>query len=315
MGVFPLFDWSAQSFRKQSSLFGFYYEKVENYMVIKGLYGEELTLFGEVNDKDEKKGTILIFPGGGYSWLSPREDEPVARCFEGFGFRAASLHYDCDTSPLLLRPLQQSAWAVSELRRLFPGEPVYLMGFSAGSHCACSLGVHWNHPDWKGRDWYADIENSGDEEGPVLVTDRKLLRPDGMVLAYPVITSGSYAHRRSIECLTGSEESWGKSMDHEEWEKLQDWFSLEKQIDDDTPPAFLWHTATDETVPVENSILFFSGLHAHGINCEMHIYPAGRHGLSLATEEVQELEAERFPDEHIGGWVKLAAEWMDSLAR
>lgn len=39
------------------------------------------------------KGVALICTGGGYSWLSPREGEPVARRFVEAGWTAAVLTY------------------------------------------------------------------------------------------------------------------------------------------------------------------------------------------------------------------------------
>ncbi|MFR5787225.1 MAG: alpha/beta hydrolase [Christensenellales bacterium] len=106
------------------------------------------------------------------------------------------------------------------------------------------------------------------EEGPP--------RPDGSSLCYPVITAGKYAHADSIRHLAGdSEIIIGR---------------FEKHVTQDTPPTFIWHTVTDETVPMQNSILFTESLAEKGVPVELHSYPNGKHGLSLATKEVEECE-------------------------
>ena len=129
-----------------------------------------------------------------------------------------------------------------------------------------------------------------------------------MILAYPVISSGKFAHNRSLDRLTGPRgETAG---DREEWERARAWFSLENYVDPQTCPAFLWHTEMDGTVPVENSVLFFQALRNAGVSAELHIYPKGAHGLSLATSEVENPAEKQFEDAHVAGWTRLAAEWL-----
>ena len=81
----------------------------------------------------------------------------------------------------------------------------------------------------------------------------------------------------------------------------------------DTPKTFLWHTAPDDCVPVENSILFFTALHALEIPVEMHIYPVGGHGLGLASEETQSYEYQNAVREECQSWISLALSWMQHL--
>ncbi len=124
-----------------------------------------------------------------------------------------------------------------------------------------------------------------------------------MGLRFPVITSGEKAHQGSFECVLGE--------DYADEEKRR-FLSLEFNVTKDTPPTFLWHTAPDDTVPVENSLLFFQALHALDIPAELHIYPVGGHGLGLATAETAcpngygiQAECET--------WVQLAGDWMKHL--
>ena len=126
-------------------------------------------------------------------------------------------------------------------------------------------------------------------------------RPDAMILSYPVITSGEFAHRNSFKCLLAERE-----------EELKDVVSLEKHVTPDTPPTFLWHTWTDELVPVENSLMFAAALRRAGVPCEMHIFGAGQHGLSLCNDQVYDAEQ---PNMHAecACWIDMAARWLKGL--
>ena len=61
--------------------------------------------------------------------------------------------------------------------------------------------------------------------------------------------------------------------------------SLEKHVTADTPPCFLWQTATDESVPVENSYLFAKACKEAGVPYAHHVFSDGVHGMSVATED------------------------------
>ncbi len=222
----------------------------------------------------DKRPTVIICPGGAYAWRSPREGMPVAREFEKAGFRTRVLEYDVrekpEDPPLGLRPVSQLSSAVGTARRESGGAPVLVCGFSAGGHLAATLGVHWKQMN--------------------------LERPDALILGYPVITAHPpFCHEMSVNNLCGENE--------------RDKFSLEKQVTGDVPPVFLWHTAADESVPVENSLLFAGALSRAKVPFELHIYPYGGHGLSLATEEVAEPEKNRFPDPHVAGWMDACVRW------
>jgi acetyl esterase/lipase len=154
------------------------------------------------------------------------------------------------------------------------GAPVFVCGFSAGGHLAATLGVHWKKLG--------------------------LQRPDGLILCYPVITAvPELCNEESLHNLAGDGD--------------RGFYSLEDHVSPDTPPAFLWHTAGDESVPVENSLRFASALSRAGVPFELHVYPFGAHGLSLATEEVAQPENRRVPDPHVAGWIRECGEWMDVM--
>ena len=133
-----------------------------------------------------------------------------------------------------------------------------------------------------------------------LGVESEVLRPTGMILGYPVITSGEYAHHGSFKNLLG---------DNYEAEKAN--HSLENFVSQDTPPTFIWHTQSDNAVPIENSIFLLNALQKNGIKTEFHMYPEGVHGLSLCNE----LTGSR-PDlivPHAAGWIDLAIEFVKSF--
>ena len=238
-------------------------------------------------DTGRKRPVVLLCPGGGYAMTADREGEPVAMQFLAAGFHVAILRYSVAPAryPAALR---QAAWSVAYLRENaekfhIKKDKIIVMGFSAGGHLAASYGVFWKKHSFLAQE---------------LGVSSEALRPNGLILAYPVITSGKWAHRESFENLLD-----------ENYEELVDEMSLENQVSEDTPPAFIWHTQPDTLVPVENSLLFFHALHRQHIPAELHIYPVGDHGLSLANEETHYSDGGGIVEE-CQSWIKLAIKWV-----
>lgn len=121
------------------------------------------------------------------------------------------------------------------------------------------------------------------------------------VLCYPVVSAGEHAHRGSFVQLAGAERD------------KQQVFSLEYLVDGDMPPTFLWHTLDDDEVPVENTLLLEQALRRAGVPHEVHLFPHGIHGLSLADFETYEPTRGRLPDRHVNRWQALCAEWLKNL--
>lgn len=238
-----------------------------------------------------KRPVVVICPGGGYEMTSDREAEPVAMQFLAAGFHAAVLRYS--VAPMRYpEALLQLAKAIAILREHaekyhINTERIIVQGSSAGGHLAASIGVFWK------RDFLTKI----------LGVSSGMLRPDGLILSYPVITSGEKAHADSFKNLLGE--------DYNKEEKLRS-MALENYVTKDTPRTFLWHTVTDNTVPVENSLLFFNALHKVDVPVEMHIYPVGDHGLSLANEETSS-ENGFGVQEECQSWIKLACQWLKRI--
>ncbi len=239
---------------------------------------------------------MLLCPGGGYAYTSDREAESMALQFLAMGYHAAVLRYSCAPSryPTALLELAASVKLIREHAEQWhvDTDKLVIQGCSAGGHLAASFAMFWN------RDWLR--ERTG-----IMDTDpgHSLLRPNGLLLCYPVITSGEFAHRGSFESLIG---------DLPRREELLEQVSLEKQVNGDVPPAFIWHTYEDQSVPVENSLLLVSALRRAGIPTEFHMYPRGGHGLALATALTQTSDGNCVQPE-CAGWINLAHTWLEGL--
>ncbi len=242
--------------------------------------------------KNPPRKAMLICPGGGYDFTSDREAEPIAKFFMAAGLNCFVLRYSVREKSADSAPLIQSAMAIKHIREnaeeynIAPNK-VFAIGFSAGGHLAASCGVLWDLPEV--------TEALGDSPSGIG-------RPNGMILSYPVITTDKkYTHEGTALNVCGSREPD---------EKQRDKYSIEKHIDSTTPPTFIWHTFDDNCVPVENSLLLANALRKNQVPFELHIYPYGNHGLSLATEET----SSGWPDNinpHVQSWATLALKWLN----
>ena len=248
--------------------------------------------------KQTPRRAIIVCPGGGYGFLSDREAEPLLTQYLAAGFATFLLRYSINRNAARFHPLKEAALAIKYVREnaaRFNVDPdyVFIGGSSAGGHLAASAGILWDHPKVR--------EALGD-------APRGIGRPTGMVLCYPVITGVGPTHIHSIQRLCGKEIADTINYTREEAEP----FSLELYVNDTTPPAFIWHTAADQTVPVENSILLAGAYAAAKVPFELHIFPEGRHGLSLCNEQTAS-GSEKNIVPHNEVWVELSIKWMRSI--
>lgn len=240
-------------------------------------------------DENRVRPVIVICPGGGYAMTSDREAEAMAVKFMAMGYHAVILRYSIRPA-VYPTALLELATVVALLRNNagewhIDKDKIIVQGSSAGGHLAASYGVFWK-------------ESFLSE---ALHTDAENLRPNGLILNYPVITSGIHAHRESFYNLLG-----------ERYEELVDKMSLEKQVSEDTPKTFIWHTFPDDCVPAENSLLFVMALKEKNIPTEFHLYPAGGHGLGLATKETACLNGYGIQEE-CQSWIPLVETWLKNI--
>ena len=242
---------------------------------------------------------VLILPGSGYQRCAPKEAEPLAIRFNAEGYHAFVLWYSCAPRrhPVPILDCARAFTIIREHRdewKLDSGK-IALMGFSAGGHLALSTVI------FRSRDFAV-----------VPGIDPRNTWADALILCYPVVSSGEFAHRGSFDCLLGENPS----------PALLELLSLEKQVAGDLPPIFLWHTWADDAVPVENALLLAENLRRAGnykaLNqagkspLEMHIFPEGRHGLCLATPETSEGDPENI-NLHAARWFSLCADWLKTV--
>jgi len=230
---------------------------------------------------------IVICPGGGYLILAYNwEGTDIAKWLNSKGIAAIVLKYRLPVSksniinhksPLLdaqqalrLTRYHAKEWNINR-------DKIGIMGFSAGGHLASTAGTHFD----------SGYSSAVD---PVKTLSS---RPDFMVLVYPVITfSHSFMHEGSRNALIG------ENPDSD----LTKFYSNELQVKDNTPPTFIIHAGDDNSVPVENSMLFYQALKDKGIPAEFHIYPEGGHGFSLAIG-----------NGYLSTWPDRCIDWLNGL--
>lgn len=248
--------------------------------------------------KNEEKdmGThpcIVVCPGGAYKSTAPREAEHIATQFIAKGFSAFILRYSCNEAKFPCA-LTELSWLIKHIRNhaeenhIDPNR-IAVIGFSAGGHLVASLGAYWNDAEIQ-----ALAGVSGEE-----------IKPNGLILGYPVITGGKFRHKGSVKNLFGA--------DNIEKEDIVEKFSIEKNVTPSFPATYIWHTAQDGGVPVENSLLLAMALHQAGVTFELKVFPEGPHGLGLANWQTCS-GYENLLVPRVEGWCEEAISFIQDIA-
>ena len=227
---------------------------------------------------------VVICPGGGYGILAyDWEGSDIARWLNSEGIAAFVLKYRLPGSSSNIVPHKSPLMDAQRAMRLVRANAekwnldsgkIGIMGFSAGGHLASTLSTHYDAGDPKSSD-------------PVELVS---CRPDFSVLVYPVISfTEDFQHSGSRINLIGEDAG----------EELVKYYSNELQVTADTPPAILIHSDDDTAVPAENSIAYYKALRAQNVSSEMHIYPYGGHGYSLAIGKG-----------HLSTWPDRVIDWI-----
>ena len=231
--------------------------------------------FGE----STKRPAVIVCPGGGYVYLSPREGEPVAAAYSAKGFQTFVLHYSIGWDVKNFTPLQEIDWAVGLVRKhadewYIDEKKIFACGFSAGGHLALS--------------------------GALLDTENK---PDGLILGYPAVSLESRETTFLTRILTGKDELEGDE---------RKWINLSESVTDSAPPLFVFTTAED-ALTCRACLQLVSAYADHGLPCEFHLFQQGTHGLSLADASSAD-GSSRDVNPHVAKWLDLSAEWVTAVS-
>jgi len=212
-------------------------------------------------EKGKENGTaVIIFPSGGYRVVVD-EGETFAKAFNSYGITAFVLKYRLPSDEIMynknLGPLQDAQMAI-KLVRMHAKEynidttKVGFVGLSAGGHVATTEATHLNS---------------------ILINNHEKinLRPDFMILLYPVISFKQSQVSGTIAKLLGPTPS----------EDSLNFFSSEKHVTANTPPTFLLHAGDDTRVSVKHSLLFYEALQNAKVNSEFHVLQNGDHAFAL----------------------------------
>ena len=240
------------------------------------------------------RDAVIIAPGGGYCMVcEDREGAPIAAAYNRLGVSAFVLNYRVRDSryPSQLIDICRAVLYVRQNANSFGISPdrIFTLGFSAGGHLAGSSATLYRDP--------AVLEALG-------VTP-DMIKPNGAILCYPVVTAMEITHQNSFENLTGLPFA-------EIPEATRRALSLEYALDSETPPLFIWHTATDGAVPPIGSIRLCERAVLAGVNASLHIYPYGPHGIALGTEETAAGNPD-FCQPLATGWVADSVNWLKTL--
>ena len=240
-----------------------------------------------------KRPAVVICPGGAYSSCSPREADPVAFQFMAAGYHTFVLYYSLKEDAVFPNPLLDLCWAMKLIRENAEEfgvieDQIAVCGFSAGGHLTASLGVYWNDPEI--------MERSGCKNGEN--------KPNALILGYPVISTSWMERHDQLARIIGDND----------WESTYKKLNVQTGVGKHTPPAFVFHTGRDAGVPPKDSIYFATALLDAGVPYELHIFPNGGHGLSLATPQVCTPEVFlNQGDKSFAQWVNLCVNWLDRL--
>ena len=223
-----------------------------------------------------RRPAVVICPGGGYVYLSPREGEPVAAAYAAKGIHAFVLHYSVGWDVKGFRPLQEMDWAIGLIRDHadewnVAEDKIFTCGFSAGGHLALVSGL------------------------------MGINRPNGVILGYPAVVFPEGMGMMS-RLLTGHDTPT---------EEEKRWMNLPAQVTDQAPSLFVFTTAQD-TLTYGASVELVAAYARCGLPCEFHLFEKGPHGYSLADPASADGSSQVL-DPHAAKWLDLSAEWIFSV--
>ncbi len=226
---------------------------------------------------NQKRAAIIVCPGGGYGGLAGHEGAPFAELFAAQGIVGAVLTYRVSPNryPAPYADAVRAMRLVRSMAEELNIDPtkIGIMGFSAGGHLASTVATQ--------PILYKDPQDN--------LVETVSARPDRVILGYPVISFEEFTHLGSVKNLLGENPS----------PDMLRQLSNQKQVTAENPPAFLFHTADDSAVPVQNSLFFTEACARNKVPVALHIYPKGKHGVGLALA-----------DPELSGWSDVLVKWL-----
>ena len=276
------------------------------------IHKPSLELFGS-----KKRPAVLICPGGGYRFCSDREAEPVALRFAAMGYHAFILRYSTYSGftgknnvdemqqipeiehPSPLRDLGKAMLTIKKHADewLVDENKIITIGFSAGGHLCAMYATNW----------YKPVLSEHFKE------DSEKFKPAAAILCYPL------TDLVEINKQINSEINQGRKGTFEIVNKIitgtispsleiMEELSPTRQVNEKTPPMFIWTTQDDTIVPVQQILLMGNALAEKGIPFEMHIFEEGVHGLSLASQITA--NNKNYLNYDAAKWIDLAEAWL-----
>ena len=227
--------------------------------------------------QEQMRPAVVICPGGGYVYLSPREAEPVALAYAAKGIQAFVLHYSLGWDVKGFQPLNEMDWAIGIIRShakewYVDADKILACGFSAGGHLALSSGLLGKN------------------------------RPNGLILGYPATDMSGKGSELMQMFFTG-----GKELTEEE----RVWLNPVQAVTKDAPPLFMFTTAEDMLTRKATLDLVMA---YEEQNCllEYHLFQKGPHGYSLANKACADGSSQVI-NPHVEKWLDLSVEWLFSV--
>ncbi len=227
---------------------------------------------------------MVVCPGGGYGALADHEGSAYARWLNSQGITGFVLKYRLGSDgyhhPAMLN---DAAHAIRTVRARaaewqVDAQRVGIIGSSAGGHLASTTITHWDRGN----------------PNAASTIERQSSRPDLAILCYSVISmSNEFTHKGSRNNLLGTNQSPALLRE----------LSAELQVNQETPPCFIWSTLEDSTVPVENSLMLAAALRRVGVTFDLHVYERGPHGIGLGVRHYS-------PEARLHPWTYDCAFWL-----
>lgn len=239
----------------------------------------------QMHRENQRRQSVLICPGGAYAMLSPREAEPAGLHYLQEGYNVFILWYSVfpHSFPQQIREVAAVLDLIHRNADIWNCDEnhVAIMGFSAGGHLAAHYSTSYD---------CQEVRSVFPESYPVAAS----------ILCYPVITAHpSYTHAWSMTNIAGHQEITQEDIER---------FSCERLVTEKTPPAYIWHTAEDDCVPINNSFLYAKALTEKKIPFELHAFPFGEHGLATCDEQTNDYVPAGTAYAH--KWIRESQQWL-----